>query len=206
MSSIEITSLNKENSDDITKIIFNAFENYPLMTLLFGDNFQESTTYMTQFMCDGASTGDKLLIGAFVENKLQGVAFITPPINPENNNNEAEREETSLEKEFARLIGEESLMRLEAYSNLKKSNKPSSPHFYINSLSVNPQNQGQGIGSAIIKQIHQMSEQHPESCGVALDTQTEENVAYYQRFGYSISNIVELETVKNWFMFRPDSI
>lgn len=95
---------------------------------------------------------------------------------------------------------------MEAYLNLKKANKPSSPHFYINTLAVNPQSQGKGIGSAILSHIHQMSEQNPDSHGVALDTQTEQNVSYYQRFRYTITNTAELENVNNWFMFRPNSV
>ena len=89
--------------------------------------------------------------------------------------------------------------------SLKKANKPHSPHFYINTLGVNPQSQGKGIGKALLLRVHQISESNSESCGVALDTQTQQNVDYYQRFGYRISSTVELENVQNWFMYRPDA-
>ena len=55
-----------------------------------------------------------------------------------------------------------------------------------------------------MSQVHAMSEQDPQSCGVGLETQTEQNVAYYQRFGYQIYRIAELDDMKTWFMFRPD--
>ncbi len=204
MSTIEINRLNTKDTNNIIEIFSNGFENYPLTQFFFGDLYKQSIKHLIQLTCDKASEGDGLLLGAFVEGKLQGVASIAPPQN-ENNDNDAEGTPTSLEKEFATAIGEEALIRLEAYSNLKKENEPSSPHFYINILAVNPQNQGKGIGSAILSHIHQMSEQHSDSHGVALDTQTQQNVDYYQRFGYRVSATAELENVKNWFMFRRNN-
>lgn len=201
MSTIEITRLNTKNTNNIIEIFSNAFENYPLMQYFFSNAYKQSMKHLLKSMCDEASIVDNLLLGAFVAGELQGVAFITPPQDT-NNNNDVESTPTASEEKFATAIGEEALMRIEAYSNLKKANKPPSPHFYINALGVHPQSQGKGIGKAILSQVHQMSEQHSDSQGVALDTQTQENVGYYQRFGYDVSNTAELENVKNWFMFR----
>jgi ribosomal protein S18 acetylase RimI-like enzyme len=203
MSTIQITNLTTKDTDDIMKIFSKAFENYPLMEFIFENEYQQSIKHLIQFICDRASEDDSLLIGAFVEGKLQGVAFISPPQN-EKNNNDVESTPTSSEQKFATAIGEEALMRMEAYLDLKKANKPSSPHFYLNTLAVHPQSQRKGIGSAILSHIHQMSEQHSDSHGVALDTQTQKNVSYYQRFDYSVSNSAVLENVTNWFMFRPN--
>ena len=203
MSTVEIARLTTKDTENIIEIFFNTFENYPLMQYFFGNTYKQSMKHLLKSMCDEESISDNLLLGAFVEGKLQGVAFITPPEKPKNNN-DIESTPTASEEEFAAAIGEEALMRIEAYSNLKKANKPSCFHFYINALGVHPQSQRKGIGSAILSQVHQMSKQHSDSQGVALDTQTQKNVGYYQRFGYGVSNTVELENVKNWFMFRPN--
>ncbi|MEM7713642.1 MAG: GNAT family N-acetyltransferase [Cyanobacteria bacterium P01_A01_bin.68] len=204
MSTIEITSLNAKYREKIIEIITDGFENYPLMQYFFGDSHKQSVRYLSKFICDEEPEDDKLqLIGAFVEGNLQGIAYISLPQN-EDNNHDIETTPTPLEQRFVELIGEKAFTRVEKYINLKKANQISSPHFYINTFAVNPQNQGKGIGSAILSHIHQMSEQHSDSQGVALDTQTQQNVDYYQRFGYSISNTVELENVNNWFMFRAN--
>ncbi len=201
MSTIEITRLNTKDTENVVEIFLTTFENYPLMEFFFGDKYKQSMKYLIESMCDETSIADNFLLGGFVEGKLQGVAFITPPQKPKNNQ-EMESITSDSEEEFAKAIGEEALMRIEAYSNLKKANKPSSPHFYINALGVHPQSQGKGIGKAILSQVHEMSEQDYDSQGVALDTQTLENVGYYQRFGYDVSTTAELENVKNWFMLR----
>lgn len=204
MSNIEITNLTTKDTDNIIEIISNSFEKYPLLEYFFGDSYKQSIKHLIQFTCDEASEDDKLFIGAFIDGNLQGIAYISLPSLPQNeeNNNDVENTPTPSEEKFATAIGEEALMRIEAYSDIKKVNKPSSPHFYINILGVNPQNQGKGIGSAMLSHIHQMSEQHSDSRGVALDTHTEKNVDYYQRFSYRVSNTAQLENVKNWFMFR----
>ena len=204
MSTIEINPLNTKHRENIIEIITNAFENYPLMKYFFGESHKQSLRHLSQFICEEEPEDDKLqLLGAFVEGDLQGVAHISLPQN-EDNNHDVETTPTPLEIKFAEAVGEQALMRIEAYYDLKKANKPSSPHFYINIFAVNPQNQGKGIGTAILSHIHQMSEQYPDSHGVAHDTQTEKNAAYYQRFGYNISNTAKLENVNNWFMFRAN--
>lgn len=201
MSTIEITRLNTKDTENVVEIFLTTFENYPLMEFFFGDKYKQSMKYLIESMCDETSIADNFILGGFVEGELRGVAFITPPQKPKNNQ-EMESITSDSEEEFAKAIGEEALMRIEAYSNLKKANKPSSPHFYINALGVHPQSQGKGIGKAILSQVHEMSEQDYDSQGVALDTQTLENVGYYQRFGYDVSTTAELENVKNWFMLR----
>ncbi|MEL7242390.1 MAG: GNAT family N-acetyltransferase [Cyanobacteria bacterium J06573_2] len=209
MPTIKINPLTTKHTERIIEIITDGFENYPLMKYFFGDSHRKPLQHLSQLICDETfedGNDKRLILGAFVEENLQGVAYISLTI-PQNEENNYDTEKTPApsEKKFATAVGEEAMMRIEAYLNLKKANKPSFPHFYINTFAVNPQNQGKGIGSAILSHIHQMSEQHPDSQGVALDTQTQQNVEYYQRFGYSISNTAELDNVNNWFMFRPNN-
>ncbi|MEO0013770.1 MAG: hypothetical protein RLZZ535_2159, partial [Cyanobacteriota bacterium] len=71
---------------------------------------------------------------------------------------------------------------------------------------------------ALLEHIQMLSDRHPESNCVALDTETEQNVVYYQSLGYKVSSTAELnklgrpehflrstsnlDRVKIWFMFR----
>ncbi|MGF1591059.1 MAG: GNAT family N-acetyltransferase [Pleurocapsa sp.] len=92
--------------------------------------------------------------------------------------------------------------RINIYNDLKNAHKPPQPHFYVNMLGVNPSSQGMGIGSQLLEHIHMLSNKHSKSCGVALDTQTQTNVNYYQNLGYQISSTKNLDRLKHWFMFR----
>lgn len=199
MNSIEIISLKGNHKEDFIEIISAAFNGYPLMDFFFGDTYQRSIEAIGEYICDRAKIDDSLLLGALVRDKLQGVILAIPP---ETNKYKDESAISDLEERFVRAIADEAVERINIYDNLKNANKPSQPHFYVNVLGIHPHSQRMGIGSKLLEHIHILSNEHPKSCGVALDTQTETNVAYYQRLGYQVSSTENLDRVKHWFMFR----
>ncbi|PSB11046.1 hypothetical protein C7B62_07310 [Pleurocapsa sp. CCALA 161] len=103
---------------------------------------------------------------------------------------------------MARSLSNEALERLNIYNNLKNANKPPQLHFYVNVVGVYPGSQGMGIGSQLLEHIHILSDRHAKSCGVALDTQTEANVDFYQHLGYQVSATKNLDRLKCWFLLR----
>ncbi|MDJ0691641.1 MAG: GNAT family N-acetyltransferase [Xenococcaceae cyanobacterium MO_188.B32] len=152
-----------------------------------------------QHVADLTPILDLLLLGAFVEGELQGVAFVTPP---EVNNTGKQEAKDKLDEQLAIDMGEAVILRLEAYSQIKEANQPQQPHFYLNTLGVMPKSQGQGVGKALMAELHKLSEESPQSSGVALDTENEQNLNFYQHLGYSVSTITNLDRVKIWSMFR----
>jgi GNAT superfamily N-acetyltransferase len=199
MNSIEIIPLEQKHTEDAIKIISAAFDGYPLMDFFFGNTYQRSIETIGQYICDRAKIDDSLLLGALVRDKLQGIIWAIPP---ETNNDKDKSAISDLEERLVRSLADEALEYMNIYDNLKNANKPSQPHFYVNVLGIHPRSQRTGIGSKLLEHIHILSNQHPKSCGVALDTQIETNVAYYQRFGYQVSSTENLDCVKHWFMFR----
>lgn len=199
MSLIEIIPLESNHTEDFIQVISAAFNSYPLMDFFFGNAYQRSIEVIGQYICDRAMIDDSILLGALVRDELQGIILAIPP---EANKNKDENAICDLDERFARSLADEALERMNIYNNLKNANKPSQPHFYVNVLGVNPVSQGMGIGSKLLEHIHILSDKHSKSCGVALDTQTETNVAYYQNLGYQVSSTKNLERLKHWFMFR----
>lgn len=198
MSSIKIIFL-KAQHPEIVRVITAAFDGYPLMNFFFGDANRRSIEAIGQYICDLAMIEDSLLLGALVKEELQGFIFVTPP---ETDKDKDENAISNLEARLARSLSDEALERIDIYSKLKNANKPAQTHFYINMLGVNPRFQKMGIGRKLLEHIHTLSDEHSSSRGVALDTQTENNVTYYQKFGYEVSSIENLDLLKNWFMFR----
>lgn len=199
MSLIEIIPLETKHTEDSILIIAAAFNGYPLMNFFFGNTYQRSIRVIGQYICDRAIIDDSILLGALVADELQGVILAIPP---EANQNKDESALAELDERFARSLPDEALERMNIYSNFKNANKPSQPHFYVNMLGVHPRSQGMGIGSQLLGQIHILSAQHAKPCGVALDTQTEKNVAFYQNLGYQVSSTKNIEDLQHWFMFR----
>ena len=203
MTKIEITRLNTEDTDKIVEVLFAAFERDPLMYYFFGNEYQNLAKYVMQYICHQAQLSNLILLGASIEEELQGVALITPSEIVDRDKHEAF---AKLDEQLATAVGEAVVMRMETYFQVKEVNKPKQTHFYLDILGVMPKSQGQGVGKALIETLHKMSEESSQSCGVALDTENESNLNFYQRLGYSISTITNLDKIKIWSMFRSDPI
>ena len=218
MNSIKIIPLEAKHKENVIEVIVAAFDGYPLMNLFFGDTYKRSTKALWQYIFDISPIQNSLLLGATVRDELQGVIFASPT------KTEKTQDESAIAHLEARLveeIGKEAAEFFDLYFKLKSDRQPSQPHFYINALGVHPPSQRMGIGSALLEHIQMLSDQHLESNGVALDTETEQNVAYYQRLGYQVSSTAELnklgkpehflrsksnfDYVKIWFMFRDQN-
>jgi ribosomal protein S18 acetylase RimI-like enzyme len=199
MNSIKIIPLEAKHKENVIEVIIAAFDGYPLMNLFFGNSYKRSTKALWQYIFDISPIQDSLLLGAMVRDELQGVIFASPP---ETEKNQDEGAIAHLEARLVEEIGKEAAEFFDLYFKLKSDRQPSQPHFYINALGVHPRSQRMGIGSALLEHMHLLSARHPESNCVALDTETEQNVAYYQRLGYKVSSSSNFDRVKIWFMFR----
>ena len=203
MTKIKIVPLNIEDREKIVEVLFVAFEQDPLMYYFFGNEYQNLAEYVMQYICDLAHLANLSLLGAFIERELKGVALIAPPEASERNKQE---EIAKLDEELATAVGKAVITRIEAYFKIKEAHKPKQPHFYLDILGVTPKSQGQGVGKALIETLHKMSESSPQSCGVALDTENESNLEFYERLGYSVSTITNLNRLKIWSMFRSKTV
>jgi ribosomal protein S18 acetylase RimI-like enzyme len=77
---------------------------------------------------------------------------------------------------------------------------PAEPHWHLGPVAVDPDLQGQGIGSAMLEDFClQMGERHTLSY---LETDKTENVRFYERFGYTVVAEALVLDVPNWFMMR----
>ena len=76
------------------------------------------------------------------------------------------------------------------------------PHWYLWALGVHPDQQGQGIGSALLKPILDRADEEGLPC--YLETQTEPNARFYEKRGFSVieSGDVPSHGVTFWTMVR----
>ncbi|MBW4533800.1 MAG: GNAT family N-acetyltransferase [Pleurocapsa minor HA4230-MV1] len=199
MNSSKIIPLEAKHKENAIEVIIAAFDGDPLMNLYFGNSYKRSIKALWQYIFDISPIQNSLLLGAMVRDELQGVIFASPP---ETEKNQDKSAIAHLKARLVEEIGKEAAEFFDLYFKLKSDRQPSQPHFYVNALGVHPRSQRMGIGSALLEHIHLLSDRHPESNCVALDTETEENVAYYQRLGYKVSSASNLDRVKIWFMFR----
>ena len=78
---------------------------------------------------------------------------------------------------------------------------PTEPHWYLPLLGIDPKWQGRGLGGALL-QI-KLDECDREVLPAYLETQKPENVPYYERFGFVVTELIELpDTPPIWLMWR----
>ena len=79
-------------------------------------------------------------------------------------------------------------------------------HWYIKAIGVAPKYQGQGFGSRLIKPM--LSRIDEEELPCYLDTNNEENVALYERFGFNVVKryVIPGSDVINWSMIRENPV
>jgi ribosomal protein S18 acetylase RimI-like enzyme len=78
---------------------------------------------------------------------------------------------------------------------------PDEPHFYLEYLGVEPQQQGKGLGSIILQ--HLINKADDEHVGCYLENADPRNIPFYQRFGFQVISEKEILGIPSWFMWRP---
>lgn len=79
---------------------------------------------------------------------------------------------------------------------------PKAPHWYLGLLVVDPDVQGRGLGSALMQPGLARADRDGLPC--YLETQKQSNVSWYGRFGFTVTEIIELRGVPPvWCMTRP---
>ena len=78
---------------------------------------------------------------------------------------------------------------------------PAQPHYYLSVLGTEPQQQGGGIGSALLVPMLQRCDE--TGTAAYLESSKESNVAFYARHGFAVTERIELpEGPPLWLMWR----
>lgn len=200
---MEVTYLDRSHLSDAVGVLARAFTNDPManyMMRLSKLSLEKSLNELFLFSCEVRLLLDWPLLGVRIDHsQLAGVAGISLP-------GEIEWPQ-SLQDVYENLktkIGPEAVSRLETYSQIADTNRPAEPHYQLGMIGVDPEHQGKGCGGRLLRFVNEMSESHPESTGVWLDTENPRNVPYYQRFGYEVEAHSMLDEIDVWGMFRSN--
>ena len=91
--------------------------------------------------------------------------------------------------------------RLAAYEAVSAGCKPSPPHYYLGVIGTDPEAQGHGIGSQLIRTFSDLSAADSLSDGVYLETAQESNLRFYQRAGFVETGRGQLGEATLWCLY-----
>ena len=93
--------------------------------------------------------------------------------------------------------------RLGEYGQAWAKHEPTEPHWHIGPVGVEPALQGRGIGSQLMEIFCARLDASDEVAH--LETDTAQNVPFYQRFRFEVVAEDDLLGVHHWFMYRGPS-
>jgi len=91
------------------------------------------------------------------------------------------------------------------YMRFTTSVRPKERHHYLVFIGVHPEAQGKGYGTQLLNEIHRIVDSDVHSVGIGLDTENAANIAYYQRFGYTLTGEKTIGDVTIYTLFRKKS-
>lgn len=96
---------------------------------------------------------------------------------------------------FLRHGGTRVLAGMEFVEEMEKRNAPM-PHWHFGPIGVDPDFQGQGLASKLIRPMLERID--AEGLPVCLETNTEENIAIYERFGFEVKERADMPGMDAW--------
>lgn len=134
---------------------------------------------------------------AWTTSGAEGGALWMPPGEPKRRPLEGLAEAATL----APRIGLRGLWRGARIDGLTHRHHPDEPHWYLEVLSVAPEHQRRGIGSALLRPTLERCD--AEEMPAYLETQREANLPYYGRFGFELTERIALpDSPPLWLMWR----
>ncbi|MGQ5527498.1 GNAT family N-acetyltransferase [Bacillus sp. CGMCC 1.60114] len=201
-----ISKLTKREKPLFVSLMSKAFAKDPLFLHVFGDSeidrkARNSVTAFVSFMFDKSFMLNEEVWGLYENKNLLGVYTVEKP-QPSRLQNITGGALLigRLIPLFFQLSGK-TLGLLNSYMRVTRSFAPKMAHHYLIMIGVNPENQGKGIGKALLQHLLHTVHTDNKSQGVALDTENAENVSLYRRFGFALSGETQIDMVPVYCMF-----
>jgi ribosomal protein S18 acetylase RimI-like enzyme len=175
-----------DDRDAVVATVVAAFANDPAFRFFFPDvdRYELQATRFVQYLFDKRVSHRTVWTTA----NCEAVALWSPPGNDPHAapSHDVARMQAALHE----AIGGEASNRLHLYDNAVRGSMPESePYWYLGVLGADPAYHGQGFGFAVMRAGMAHAQLHN---GVSyLETTNPNNVAYYQRNGWEITNTIE---------------
>lgn len=107
---------------------------------------------------------------------------------------------TGLEKLVFLVFAREAAKRFFNFRSVWSKHDPKKPHWHIDPIGISPERQGQGIGSKMITYFCDIVDKN--NGAAYLETDSESNVRFYERFGFKVIETELIYSITNFFLWR----
>ena len=180
---MEIIKLDPRQKKKASDVIAAAFFDYPMFTFYFPDPKRRAhylPWYLGNVLNCALSYGE-----VYTTPEISGVIFTLPPGHTKISQSEYIRNGfllTPFLLGFWNFVRSQDCEKFVGDTHEKIMNHR--PHYYLWGLAVDPSQKRRGVGTALLKPIIDIADS--EKKPIYLETHDETNVAYYQRWGFSL--------------------
>jgi GNAT superfamily N-acetyltransferase len=185
-----------EDEPYLAEVSARAFEHDPLTVWLVEGSRNALEMEKQMFRAEYRITKRYNMI--FTDSNRQGVAIWKPP--------GARATFGDRVQQIWTMIGTINISRrlwskVKLFIDIEKA-RPKEPHYYLSLLAVHPDMQGQGLGTALMQPILDLSDR--EGIPAYLETETESNVRFYTKKGFVVRQEINTSdgASKVWTMWR----
>ena len=191
----------RDDIPELAAVLTRAFARDPFYLFLAGDASERSSrmrdgwrgilTYASAHLSDTWTTHDHAGVALWLPPGYAGPSFV---------------DSLRVMPALARLAGWRRLRLIaDAVGTLerRRHRHVPRPHFYLSALGVEPERQGEGIGSALLRPT--LDRCDARGIPAYLETATARNVLLYERLGFEVIEELTLprSDVHGWLMVRP---
>ncbi|PKH86392.1 GNAT family N-acetyltransferase [Colwellia sp. Bg11-28] len=187
---------------EAAKIISASFKDYEVMRYLFNDSGNDYEAHITEFFLAFYQFGlanNWPCYGVRVNEQWVAVA-----LGCNSSEQEIIKGSDDALTEFYKKISPQACCRIEQYDQQADAAHPSKAHFFIDSIGTHPDHQGKGYAKALILKFQELSKLDVHSTGVGLNTESDNNINFYQHLGYQVKAQQKIGNLTSWSLFRAD--
>jgi ribosomal protein S18 acetylase RimI-like enzyme len=200
---VNIAPLEEADLEAAACILATSFKDYAVMRYMFNDSGDSYEAHVTEFFFSlyqlslannwpiwGVKANHQWVAAAIAYNS--NASEVSP-----GTDEQYKHFYSTLSPETSRLIGH--------YEQQADKAHPIPPHYFIDSLGTLPGHQGKGYAKSLLAEYQELSQRDKHSTGVGLNTESANNLPFYQNLGYEIIAKQSIESLTSWSLFRADN-
>ena len=200
-----LTTLSFDHVVEIVSVLSDAFHEYPVMRHVLGPDAPGGAPYkvrlhrLVQLFVSARAYRDEPMMGVRDDSGVLVAAAVMSLPQPSN----PRPAFIALRESIWAELGADARSRYDAYMAAANFFATRPPHHHLNMIGVRRTHQRLGLARELLDAVHRLAGSDPQSAGVSLTTERDENLPFYERFGYTVVGHARVgPDLETWGLFR----
>lgn len=190
-----VRRLGADDREAVVDVLVSAFWDYPVMRFILAgsSDYEADIRTLVGMYADLRLVRGWPVLGVGDDGTLVAASLVSDPMHAD-----LIPEHADVETQVRGALGEAAWERMEAFEAESSSIEPAEPHYYVGMIGVRPEHQGRGLSRQLMDAVIRISTDDPRSKMLALSTETEDNLPYYEHLGFSVIGEASVGELRTW--------